>query len=177
VDQVHPGVGARQEVVGHETRERQHVGERGPVTVALERGGHGHTCASHRDVALAADRHDLELAGALGDGACRVAHGVGVERSREAPVGGEQDDEAGAGLLPREQRVLLGGEHGCDVREDLVQLLLVGPRLERRVLGALELGRGHELHRARDLLDVLDRADAASDLALAGHERVGASSV
>ena len=37
------------------------------------------------------------------------------------------------------------------------------------VLGTLELGRGHELHRPGDLLDVLDRPDATPDVALASH--------
>ncbi len=73
--------------------------------------------------------------------------------------------------------MLIGGQHGRQIGEDLVQLLAVGPRLEGRVLGSLQLRCRHELHRTGDLLDVLDRADAASDLALAGHELVGASCV
>ena len=80
-----------------------------------------------------------------------------------------------ATFAAREERMVLIGEHRGDVRQDLVELVAVGARLEGRVLGTLELGRSHELHRAGDLLDVLDRADAASDLALAGHELVGAS--
>ena len=68
-----------------------------------------------------------------------------------------------------EQRMLLAAEHGRDVREHLVELVRVRPRLERGVLGTLQLRGSHELHRAGDLLDVRDRADAASDLALAGH--------
>ena len=59
----------------------------------------------------------------------------------------------------------------AQVGEDLVELLAVRPRGERRVLGALELRRSHELHRPGDLLDVPDGTDAAPDLALAGHVR------
>ena len=62
VDEVHRGVGARQEVVGDEARQRQDVGEVGPVAEALERGRDGHAGAAHRGVALAADGHDLEVA-------------------------------------------------------------------------------------------------------------------
>ena len=63
-----------------------------------------------------------------------------------------------------EERVVLAAEHGGEVGEDLVELLAVRPRRERRVLGALQLRRGHELHRPRDLLDVADGADAAPDI-------------
>ena len=64
---------------------------------------------------------------------------------------------------------MLLAQDGGQVGKDLIQLGAVGPSRERGVLGTLELRGGHELHRARDLLDVAHRGDAAPDLALAGH--------
>ena len=65
----------------------------------------------------------------------------------------------------REQRMVLAAEDRRHVREDLVDLLAVRPRRERRVLGAPQLRRSHELHRPRDLLDVLRRRDPPPDVA------------
>ena len=79
-----------------------------------------------------------------------------------------QHDRARAALALGKQRVVLLAEHRGQIGEHLVHLVRVGPRLERGVLGALQLRRRHELHRAGDLLDVAHRAYAASDLALAG---------
>ena len=177
VDQVHVAVGAREVVGGDEPRERQHVREGRLVAVALERGHDGHARATHRGVALAAHRHDLDVAAGVDDVAHAEADGVGVERSGEAAIGGEQHDQAGAHGPLAEQRMLVAVEDRGEVREDLVQLVPVGPRLEGRVLGTLQLRGSHELHRTGDLLDVLHRPDAASDLALAGHELVSASCV
>ena len=74
-----------------------------------------------------------------------------------------------AALAPREERVLLAAEDGREVRDDLLELVRVGAGGERGVLGALELRCSDELHRAGDLLDVLDGADPSPDVALAGH--------
>ncbi len=68
-----------------------------------------------------------------------------------------------------QERMVIAAEHAGQVGEDLVDLLGVGPRGQGRVLGTLQLGRGHELHRPGDLLDVPDVADAAPDIALTGH--------
>ena len=87
----------------------------------------------------------------------------------QAAVGRDQDDQALAGLAPDEERMVLAAEHAGEVGEDLVELLGVRPRGERRLLGALELRRGHELHRPGDLLDVLRRLDSPTNIALASH--------
>ena len=112
--------------------------------------------AAHRVAALAADRDDREVARVLDDLAGDEADDVRVERARQAAVGRDQHDQPLAALALGEERVVLAAEHGREVGEDLVDLLAVRPRRERRVLGALQLRRRHELHRAGDLLDVLD---------------------
>ena len=71
-----------------------------------------------------------------------------------------------------EERMLVAAEDRREVGQDLVDLLAVRPRGERRVLGALQLGRGHELHRPGDLLDVLGPTSPDPrwpDVALARH--------
>ena len=85
----------------------------------------------------------------------------------QRPVRRDQHDQALAARRLGQQRMVLAAEHRGEVGQDLVELLAVGPRRQRRVLGALQLRRRHELHRAGDLLDVLDRADAAPDIPLA----------
>ena len=171
MDEVDSLVGAGKEVVGDEAGERQDLRERRPVAESVERGGDRDSRAAHRRGALASDGHDGQVAGGASDLAGRVADRIRVERAREAAVGREQDDEPTAAFTDvGQQRMVLGVQHRGGVREDLVELLAVRPRLERRVLGALELGGRHELHRARDLLDVADRSDASPDLALTGHE-------
>ena len=105
----------------------------------------------------------------LGDLLGREPDRVRVERPGEAAVARHEDDEPLAALAPGEQRVLVAAEDDGEVGEDLVELLAVRPGMERRVLGALQLRRGDELHRPRDLLDVADRGYSPPDLALAGH--------
>ena len=58
VDEVDRRVGAGEEVVGDEARQRQDVRERRPVAEAVERGRDRDPRAAHRRVALAADGHD-----------------------------------------------------------------------------------------------------------------------
>ena len=149
-----------------EPRERQHVREGRPVAEPGEMRLQRHAGAAHRVAALAADGHDGEVALVLGDLAGREPDRVGVERSGEPAVRGDEHDQALAALAGREQRVVLAVEDGRQVREDLVELVRVRPRRQRRVLRALELGRGHELERPRDLLDVADGGDPLADLRL-----------
>ena len=166
-------VRAGQVIVGQQPRQRDDRCERRPVAVAIERGRDRHVGAAHGRVTLASDGDHLQVGLVLRDLLSREADGVGVERAGQAAVGGQQHDQARAARSLREQRVLGLAEHGREVGQDLVDLVGVRARLERRVLGALELRGSHELHRPGDLLDVAHGRDAASDLALAGHLRLG----
>ena len=71
-----------------------------------------------------------------------------------------------------EKRVVLAAEHRREIGQHLVDHVAVRPRRQRRVLGALQLRRGDELHRPRDLLDVADGADPPPDVALSRPIRV-----
>ena len=107
----------------------------------------------------------------VGNLARRETDRVRVERSRQAAVCRDQDDQAlDLGALAQ-QRMILAGQHRSQVGQHLVDALAVRARSERRVLGALELRGRDELERAGDLLDVLDRADPPPDLPLANHGR------
>ena len=112
--------------------------------------------------ALAADGHDGQVARVLGDLAGGEPDRVRVEGPGEAAIGRDQHDQPLAAFALGEERVVVAAEDRGQVGEDLVDLLAVGPRREGRVLGALQLGRGHELHRPRDLLDVLRRRRCAA---------------
>src|SRR5207249_3728384 len=96
-------------------------------------------------------------------------HDVGVERPSQRAVRGDQDDQSLTALAGSQQRVVVTGEDRGQVGQDLVELLAVWPGREGRILGALQFRRRHELHGARDLLDVLDGSDPAPDIALASH--------
>ncbi len=169
VEQVDRRVGAGEVVVGQETRERDHGRERRAIAEALERGGDGDACPAHRRVTLAADGDQREVALVRRDLLGGEADRVRVERAGEAAIGRDEHDGARPALALGEQRMVVAAEHGREVRQDLVDLVRVRSRRERGVLGALQLRRGDELHRARDLLDVAHRRNAASDLALAWH--------
>ena len=125
--------------------------------------------AAHRVAALAADGHDARSPGCsvISRAAKRIVFVFsGPARPRSVVISTIR-------RLPpsrsAEQRVVLAAQDGGEVGEDLVELLAVRPRGERRVLGALQLRRGHELHRPGDLLDVPDGADPPPDIALASH--------
>ena len=146
------------------------VGERRPVAEALEVGLDRDAGPAHRVAALAADGDDGEVAGWSVISPGREPDRVRVERPGQAAVGRHEDDQPLAAFAPGEQRMVVAAEDRRRGRR--------GPRrasgctaaaCERRVLGALELGRGHELHRPGDLLDVADGGDPPPDLALAGH--------
>jgi hypothetical protein len=115
------------------------------------------------------DRHNGQVALVVEDLLEREAGRVRVQRPGEAAIRRDDHEEPPAALAPGQERVGLRVEDGREVGEDLVDLLAVGAAGERGVLGALELRRGDELHRPRDLLDVLDGADAPPDVALARH--------
>ena len=149
--------------------EGQHVGERRPVAEAGEVGVDRHAGAAHRVAALAPDADDRLVARVLGDLARDEADRVRVERAGEAAVRRDQHEQTLALGRLLQERVVLAAEDRRDVREDLVDLLAVRAGREGRVLGAPELRRRHELHGARDLLDVLGRVDPPPDIPLASH--------
>ena len=128
-----------------------------------------HAHAAHRVATLAAHRDEGEVAPVIDDLLRREPDEVGHKRSGQGPVRGDEDDQAPAALTLSEQRMLLAAEDGREVRQHLVDLLRVRARSERRVLGALELGRGHELHRPGDLADVANGADPAPNFPLTSH--------
>src|SRR3954471_2970565 len=110
----------------------------------------------------------LALALELGGMAHAGAHDLRVERAGQAAVAGDQQDaDRGLGLVLLEDRearhVLrrLGGlaRHPPDRAR-------VGPQVLDALLGAAQPRGGDHLHRARDLLDVLDRPDPVLDVLL-----------
>ena len=171
-DDVDARVLAGEEVVGDEAGQRQDVGEGRPVAEGREMGLDRDAGAAHGVAALAADGDQGEVAGLVDDVAGHEPHDVRVQRTGQRAVRRDEHDQALAALRGRQQRVVLAAEDRREVGQDLVELLAVRPRRERRVLGALELRRGDELHRPRDLLDVLHGADAAPDVTLASHSVV-----
>jgi hypothetical protein len=124
---------------------------------------------AHRVAALPADGDDGDIARVLGDLARGETDGVRVQRPGEATIGRDEDEQALAALARGQEGMVLGTEHGGEIRKHLVDLLAVRPRREGRVLGAPELRGRNKLHRPRDLLDVANRADPAPDVALTGH--------
>jgi hypothetical protein len=169
VDDVDPAEGPGDEPVAHQPGQRQDVGEGRPVAEAGEMGFERDPSPAHRVAALAPDRDDGEVARIFGDLAGGKPDGVRVQRAREAPVGRDQHDQAPASLPLGEQGVLIAAENRGQVGQDLVELVAVGAGVEGRFLGALELGRGDELHRPGDLLDVLHRPDTAANVPLTSH--------
>ncbi|KAJ6446308.1 DNA topoisomerase I [Purpureocillium lavendulum] len=93
----------------------------------------------------------------LGEHSTDPAAHAGVDATAEALVGGADDDE-------RLLLLALGGD-GLGGLEDLIGGLAVLARLGHAALGTGELGRGDDLHRVGDLLDVADGLEAALDLA------------
>ena len=166
-------VRAGQVVVGQQARQRHDSAKRRPVAEALERGRDRHPRAAHRRVALAAHGDDAS-ARPRSSVICSAAKRMVLVLSE--PARPRSVVSSTIARVPPSRLASSGwssrAEHRGQVGEDLVDLVGVGPRLERRVLGALQLRRSHELHRPGDLLDVADRRDAASDLALAGHWRL-----
>src|SRR5207249_5126854 len=77
-------------------------------------------------------------------------------------------DPGGAGLA--QQREPLGELGGVEVADHLGERGGVRARRHDAVLRALELRRGHELHRLGDLARVLDGLDAPAQLAGLRHQ-------
>src|SRR2546429_1056942 len=112
------------------------------------------------------------LALELLDAPPRLADQIGVERAAQPPVGGDDHERDPAALPPglAQQGEPLRQLRCVQVADHLGQGGRVRPRRDDPVLGALQLRRGHELHRLRDLARALDRLDAATQLAGLGHQ-------
>jgi hypothetical protein len=92
----------------------------------------------------------------------RLADQVGVEGAGQPAVAGEHQHGGAPGLLRLAEDGVALRQLGVDQPAHHVgQPLGVGAGGGHAVLRALQLGRGHHLHRPRDLARVLDRADAA----------------
>jgi hypothetical protein len=106
---------------------------------------------------------------ASGEVCADLAGEVGVERSAEALVGGDHEHQLAVALAMFEQRVGLLAEVRADVEEHLGEALGIFAAGQRLVLRLLHLRGRDKLHRAGDLRGVLDRFDAAADVAEVGH--------
>jgi hypothetical protein len=102
--------------------------------------------------ALLAKDHEVEV-GIRESLATNIAGKTRVNTAAETLVGAADDDELLLALG-------LGGLR-LGRRVHLVASLAVLARLGHAALGACELGRGHNLHRLGDLLDVANRLEAA----------------
>ena len=129
--------------------------------------------AAHRVAPLAADGDHAQVSGRLGDLACREPDRVRVQRAGQAAIGRDQDDQPPAALAPDEERMVLAAEHGRDrSARTSSSFSAYGRDCEGRLLGALELRGGDELHRPGDLLDVPGRLDPSAGCR-AGWPRLG----
>ena len=100
------------------------------------------------------------------------ADDLGVERSRQTAVGGHQQDPDArlrfVGRHQREPRDLAAGVPRGLARHP-PQRVRVGAQSGDPLLGTTQPGGGDGLHRARDLLDVLEARDAGAYFALGCH--------
>ena len=120
--------------------------------------------------ALATDGDELGIAFDLvGD----LAEEVGIERSAKTFVGGDNEDAASLDLALLEEGMLDRCAAELELLTDRVEQISEEERVRTTgnsgVLSALHLGRGNELHRTRDLPGILNRLDAAADVAKIGH--------
>src|SRR5256884_614266 len=108
----------------------------------------------------------------------RFADQVRVECPTQSPVGGDQNKcRPFPGLAPgvsypglAQQREPLRQLRGVQVGDHLREGGGIGPRRDHPVLGAFELGRGHQLHRLGDLAGALDGLDPPAQLAGLRHQ-------
>src|SRR6266550_5327178 len=109
------------------------------------------------------------------DAAPRLADQVGVERPAQPAVRRDHHEcDPATGAAARgglaQQRKPLRQLRRVQVADHLGESGRVRPRRDHPVLGALQLGRSHELHRLGDLARALDRFDPPAQLAGLGHQ-------
>mmetsp|Transcript_4509 Transcript_4509/g.14982 ORF Transcript_4509/g.14982 Transcript_4509/m.14982 type:complete len:453 (-) Transcript_4509:47-1405(-) len=129
--------------------------------------------AAEPGVRLAADAEELHgdpLLLELREARRGLLDDLRVVPAAEAALARDDNEEHRLGLALLEERELKGLalEAGDEAAEHLLQVLREGPGPEHGVLRAAHLGGGHELHRLRDLLGVLDGTDAVPELADVG---------
>src|SRR6266508_80699 len=126
--------------------------------------------AQQEVAAFAAQRHVALL---LGEVLVHVAGGradvVDVDSAAQPAVGGDEDHHAAFALAADQVWVLVLGRALADGLQDLDHLVRVGSRRLHGRLRLAQAGRRHDLHRLGDLLRVLDRVDAADDVAERRH--------
>jgi len=99
----------------------------------------------------------------------RGADVVDVDCARQSLVGRDQDHHRALALAADQERVLVFRRALADRLQHLEHLVGVGSRRLHSGLRPPEARRGHDLHRLRDLLSVLDRVDAADDVPVRRH--------
>ena len=152
------------ELLHHELGDALDLGK-GHAVVHLEVGEQVAPGAGQELRALAAD--DGELGGLLD-----VQHQleeIAVEGAAETLVGGDKNDATCLHRALRQEGMKLLVHPGGHGGEHVGHELRVGPPRERDLLRLLHLRRGHQLHRLGNLAGVLDRLDAAADVAGGGH--------
>ena len=173
VDDGHPVDLALDEELGHAVRDRLRVLVRGPVGEAHVRARELAATEEERRAALLADGDPPHLLAFRLQRALereRTPEDLRVEGAREAAVSGQRDDRDRLDALPLlEEREADRGRRPPHSGDELVHRLGVRPERADPLLGAPQLRRGHELHRARDLARVADRLDSALEVLNRGH--------
>mmetsp|Transcript_5392 Transcript_5392/g.14826 ORF Transcript_5392/g.14826 Transcript_5392/m.14826 type:complete len:404 (+) Transcript_5392:537-1748(+) len=135
--------------------------------------------AGEPHVGLAANAEELHgdaLLLELVETRLRLLDHLGVVAAAEAALARHHDEQHAVGLALLEEREVerLVLEALNEAAENLLKVLGEGAAADHGVLGAAHLGRGHKLHRRRDLLRVLDGRNARAKLAdvVTHHHRV-----
>src|SRR5882762_1947189 len=174
---VHGIEGPRRELRHQRFHDIRRVGRRGPVADVDPLRRHGAARELEEPDPLLAQEMEVHLCTLvfqlLHASPC-FADQVGVERAAQAPVRRDEDDR---GALHAVRRLAQQGEplrerRRVEIADDLRERLRVGSRADDAILGALQLRRGDELHRLRDLARVLDGADAPLQLTGLRHYRL-----
>ncbi len=98
-----------------------------------------------------------------------LAQNIRVERARQPALSRQNQRENTLLGAPGQQRVLWLSNARHDRTQHPRKFPGVGPSSQRGFLGPAQHGCGDKLHRARDLLGVLHRADAAPEIEKCGH--------
>ncbi len=120
------------------------------------------------------DLHVLALGDQRVDPLARGADDRRCEAAGQAAVGGGDDHQVTLSLAPVPASSFGApspGHAGGQVGDDGGHALGVGPGVLGRVLAAAQLGRGHHLHRFRDLLRGLHACDPIAHFLEASHPR------
>ncbi|KAI7165222.1 ATP synthase F1 gamma [Hortaea werneckii] len=151
-------LGEKGDLVGNGLR----VGEGGDVLADVGEGERDllRVASAQLSLALLAQNHQVVVGRLLVHQTTDRARETGVDTTAETLVRAADD----------QQLLLVLALHSLGLRliVDSVRRLTVGAGLVHGPLGAGELGRGHDLHRLGDLLDVADGLQTALDLTEGG---------